>query len=223
MKREIGDCTLYLADCEQIMAHTLPCSFDLCLTDPPYGINMDGGNVGYKGFNNFEKLNWDKAPPTPEVTLMVRSMAQHSIIWGGNYFHLPPSRGWLIWDKGRGFKGRTYAEAELAWTSFDANIRIFEYDPLAGGDYKGKCHPTQKPIQLMKWCIQQADKASDQGFANFTLNHVFDPFMGSGSTGVACALMGRKFTGIEKHPAYFEAACERIENAYRQGDMFGGN
>jgi DNA modification methylase len=205
----IGDCTLYCGDSAVILP-TLERS-DAVVTDPPYGIGMDGGNVGYKGFNNFEKLGWDKQTPSKELMALVIGASEYHIIWGGNYFELTPSRCFLIWDKGAGFKGRTYAECEMAWASFDANARIIEHDPLARGDYKGKFHPTQKPEAVMKWCI----KHLPHGCAT-----ILDPFMGSGSTGVACAKMGLKFTGIEAQPQYFETACKRIEDAYRQPDMF---
>ena len=207
MRIEIENCILYLGDCAEILP-TLN-KADAVITDPPYGINMDGGNVGYKGFNNFEKLGWDKKPPNQELIELCISKGNQSIFWGGNYFGLPPSRCWLIWDKGAGFKNRTYAEAELAWTSMDANVRVFSYDPLANGDYKGKEHPTQKPIKLMQWCIDKIEG-----------NVILDPFMGSGSTGVACAKMGKKFIGIEKESKYFDIACKRIEQAYSQADMF---
>jgi site-specific DNA-methyltransferase (adenine-specific) len=141
---------------------------------------------------------------------MVVAAGKVAILWGGNYFGLPPSRCFLIWDKGAGFKGRTYAEAELAWTSLDANVRIFQWDPLARGDYKGKEHPTQKPIALMEWCMKRAGDPQS----------VLDPFMGSGSTGVACANMGKTFYGIEREPKYFDIACKRIEAAYAQGRLF---
>lgn len=200
--------TLYQGDCREILP-TLS-KFDACVTDPPYGIGMDGGNVGYKGFNNFEKLNWDKTAPDAALIDLVLSSAERHIIWGGNYFTLPPRRCFLVWDKGAGFKGRSYAECELAWASFDANARIFSHDPLAKGDYKGKFHPTQKPIAVMRWCI---------GFLPGARN-IIDPFMGSGSTGCAAVKMGRQFSGIERHPAYFDAACKRIEAALNEPDMF---
>jgi DNA modification methylase len=207
MIEKIGNATLYLGDCAEILL-TLG-QFDAVITDPPYGIGMDGGNVGYKGFNNFEKLGWDKLPPNQELLQLCITKGKQSIFWGGNYFNLPASRCWLIWDKGAGFKNRTYAEAELAWTSLDANVRVFSYDPLANGDYKGKEHPTQKPIRLMQWCIDKVEA-----------NTILDPFMGSGSTGVACAKMGKIFVGIEQEQKYFDIACKRIELAYAQGDMF---
>ena len=203
----IGNATLYLGDCLEILP-TLA-KVDCVITDPPYGIGMDGGNVGYKGFNDFEKLGWDTAPASQEAITAALGAAPSQVIWGGNYYALRPSRGWLVWDKGNGFKGRTYAEAELAWTSIDANVRVFSYDPLANGDYHGKAHPTMKPVRLMKWCIKQAGDPQS----------VIDPFMGSGSTGIACAEMNRTFIGIEIEPRYFEIACKRIEDSQRQARM----
>jgi DNA modification methylase len=203
----IGAATLYLGDCRDILP-TLP-KVDAVITDPPYGIGMDGGNVGYKGFNNLEKKGWDGAVPDDDLFQLVLAAGRNAVIWGGNYFKLPPSRCYLIWDKGAGFKGRTYAEAELAWTSLDANVRVLSHDPLARGDYKGKEHPTQKPVAVMEWCIVHAGNPKS----------VVDPFMGSGSTGVACANLGIPFTGIERDPDYFRIACRRIEDAQRQGRL----
>ena len=199
--------TLYCGDSREILP-SLP-EADAVVTDPPYGIGMDGGNVGYKGFNNFEKLNWDKSPVDAETLKVVLEAAPKHIIWGGNYFPLPPSRCFLVWDKGAGFKGRSYAECEFAWASFDANARLFSYDPLARGDYRGKFHPTQKPVSLMKWCL---------GFVPGA--HIIDPFMGSGSTGVAAAQIGQPFTGVERHEPFFDIACKRIEQALAAPDLF---
>lgn len=202
----VGDATLYCGDCMDIMP-TLG-EVDAVVTDPPYGIGMDGGNVGYKGENNFKKKSWDKKAPSLESILYLK---KPTIIFGGNYFNLPPSRFWLLWDKGAGFKGRTYAEAEMAWCSFDGNTRIFTYDPLAKRDYRGKYHPTMKPVSVMKWCISHLPKNTET---------IVDPFMGSGTTGVACLQMGRKFVGIEKDPEYFEIACQRIQREHDQLKLF---
>ena len=200
---QIGDCTLIRGDCLEVMP-TLG-QFDAVVTDPPYGIGADMG-VGKYGRRRGYKSKWDSAAPPmdwlPDVP---------AIIWGGNYFDLPPSRAFLIWDKGAGFKGRDFAECEQAWCSFDANARIFHYDPLAQGCYRFKKHPTQKPLALMKWCI---------GYLPDAAQAILDPFMGSGTTGVACVKLGRKFIGIEKDPEYFDVACSRIEDAYRQPDLF---
>jgi DNA modification methylase len=203
----IGNATLYLGDCREILP-TLP-KVDAVITDPPYGIGMDGGNVGYKGFNNLEKKGWDKEVPDDDLFALVLAAGRKAVVWGGNYFRLPPTRCYLIWDKGAGFKGRSYAEAELAWTSMDANVRVLSHDPLARGDYKGKEHPTQKPIAVMEWCITHAGNPQS----------VIDPFMGSGSTGVACHNLGVRFIGIERDPDYFDIACRRIEDAQRQGRL----
>lgn len=202
-KEVIGDITLINADCRDV----LPVECDSYVLDPPYGIGMDGGNVGYKGFNNFEKKSWDVSAPH-DIIQKIAETGKPYIIWGGNYFFLPPARCYLVWDKGAGFRGRTYAESELAWTNINANARTFSYDPLARGDYRGKEHPTQKPVPLMEWCL---------GFIDGV---VCDPFMGVASTLVACAKLGRKGIGIEIDPDYFEIACARVEDAYRQGDLF---
>lgn len=179
------------------------------LTDPPYGIGMSGGNVGYKGFNDLPRKEWDVSPPDAAIDLILK-MGCPYIIWGGNYFKLPPSRCYLVWDKGAGFKGRSYAESELAKTNIDGNARTFSHDPLAKGDYKGKVHPTQKPVALMEWCLGFLPDAKT----------ILDPFMGSGTTLVACAKLGRKGIGIELDPDYFEIACKRVRDAYAQPDLF---
>ena len=206
-EERIGDCRLILGDCLEVMP-TLG-NVDAVVTDPPYGIGMSGGNVGYKGFNNFERKDWDKETPDLAISY-IKGLAVDSIIWGGNYFDLPPSRCYLVWDKGAGFRGRSYAESELAITSLDANARTFSYDPLARGDYRGKQHPTQKPVALMEWCLGFLPNAET----------ILDPFMGSGTTLVACAKLGRRGIGIELDQDYFEIACRRVEEAYRQPDLF---
>lgn len=213
-KVTIGNCTLYNADCRDVLPELG--RFDLLLTDPPYGIGAHTGigKYGVAREQRSEKSGWtDDAPPPPDLLNALRTRCSLQIVFGANYFQLPPSRGWLVWDKGAGFKNRTFAEAELVWTNIDMNTKIFAHDPLAFRDYINKDHPTQKPIRLMQFCIHQADKQSH----NAT---IFDPFMGSGSTAMACILEGRTFTGIEREPRYFDAACKRIERANAQGRLF---
>lgn len=202
---------IYCADCLELMKEMEDNSVDLVLTDPPYGINMDGGNVGYKGFNNFEKKEWDSEKPKDNYFNELFRVSKNQMIFGGNYFNLPPSRCIIVWDKGAGFKNRTYAECEICWTSFDKNARIYKRDPLARGDYKNKLHPTQKPIKLFEWCLE---KYSEEG------QTIFDPFLGSGTTAVACINTGRNFIGIEKDADYFEIAQRRIKNALEQTRLF---
>lgn len=151
-------------------------AFELAICDPPYGIGMDGGNVGYKGFNNFVKKEWDNGIPPPGYFEQLFRVSKEQIIWGGNYFPLRPTRGFIIWDKGEGFKNRTYAECEFAWTSFDVNARIFKHDPLAKGDYHGKINPCQKPIRLYKWLLKNYAKEGDR---------ILDTHLGSGSSAIA--------------------------------------
>lgn len=180
--------------------------FDAVVTDPPYGIGASSGTgkYGRLKFQSTDKM-WDNETPDLSTILALKIP---TIIWGGNYFALPPSRAFLVWDKGAGFKGRDFAECEQAWCSFDANARVFAFDPLARGEYRDKQHPTQKPVDLMRWCL------------GFTEGHVLDPFMGSGTTGVAAAKLGRKFTGIEIDPGYYDIACKRISAALREPDFF---
>jgi len=181
--------------------------FDLAIVDPPYGIGMDGGNVGYKGFNNFEKKGWDKAIPEQEYFEELFRISKNQIVWGGNYFGLPATRCFLVWDKGEGFYNRTYAECELAWTSFDKNTVKYKRDPLAKGDYKGKIHPTQKPIDLYRWILKNYTSEGDL---------ILDTHLGSGSIALACHYMKRNLIGYEIDKEYYDAACKRFKEQTMQ-------
>ena len=214
LQNVVGGLDLRCCDCMDLMRECADKAFDLAIVDPPYGIGMDGGNVGYKGFNNFEKKGWDKAIPTAEYFQELKRVSRHQIIWGGNYFPLPPSRCWLIWDKGEGFEGRTYAEAELAWTSFDANVRKFKRDPLARGDYRGKIHPTQKPVALYDWILRTY---AEPGW------RILDTHLGSGSIAIACHYAGHALTACEIDRDYYEAALQRIKRETAQIALFTPN
>lgn len=209
MKVEIGNATLYLGDCMDILP-TLD-KVDLLLTDPPYGIGADShqGKIE-NGWKQYDKSGWDSKKPENDLIYLCIKKGKVCIIWGGNYFTniLPPSMQWLVWDKGQ--RGFSLADCEFAWSSQNNAARVFDYSrALAMQD--GKQHPTQKPIALMKWCIEQC-KNNPQT--------ILDPFMGSGTTGVAAIQMGRKFIGIEREPKYFEIACKRIEQAVAQPQLF---
>jgi len=192
-------CTIYNCDCREILP-TLG-TFDLVLTDPPYGIGMDGGNVSYKGANNFAKLDWDAVTPDSETLEACIAAGEMAAIWGGNYFQLPPSKSWLVWDKGEGFYGRTYAEVELAWTNYGVNAKIKKRDPLARGDYHGKLHPTMKPLPLFIWCIELCPGNPQT---------ILDPFAGSCTTGRAAKDLGRKSVMVEKEERYCEIGAKRL-------------
>lgn len=193
----------YLMDCMAGMARYPDNHFDLAVVDPPYGIGMDGGNVGYKGFNNFEKKNWDKEPPNPGYFRELWRVSKNQIIWGGNYFALPATRCYLVWDKGEGFYNRTYAECELAWTSFNENTQKVKRDPLANGDYKGKIHPCQKPVFLYDYIFQKFTNPGDL---------ILDTHLGSGSSRIAADKAGLNFVGFELDPEYYEKQEKRYHN-----------
>ena len=207
MKHEIlaPGIEIYQGDCKEIMSTFKDEQFDLVLTDPPYGIAdiWVGGESSKHGWSNVgrqkEKRNgWDKKPNKETFDEIIR-ISKNQIIWGGNYFNLPISRGWLIWNKPE--RGFTLSEAELAWTSYDMPMRIFDCrrsDP-------NRTHPTQKPLSLMNWCL-----TFEKGVS------VLDVYFGSGTTGVACVQTGRKFTGIEIDPDYYEIARKRIKEALMQ-------
>lgn len=202
----IGRATLYLGDAREIVPRLG--SFDALLTDPPYGIGITSSNrlCGERGLGG---KSWDDETPTDEFIAEISGKCKQSVIWGGNYFRLPPSRCILVWDKQN--DGRDFADFEMAWTNVDAVARIFRKRPMNMDN--GKVHPTQKPISLMKWCIRQMDNPQT----------IFDPFMGSGSAGVAALHMGLSFVGIEREPDYFEHAVRRIREANGDdaGPLFG--
>lgn len=208
-KETIGSCELYLGDCLQIMP--LLGTVDAVVTDPPYGIGKDGqkrttgGNGGRKAY---EFKGWDSERPPRIVFEMMLHLSAKQIIWGGNYFAdlLPATGKWLVWDKGQRIN---QSDGELAYTSEGGALRIFTQNRVALL-VEGAQHPTQKPIEIMQWSLDQVADAQ----------LILDPFMGSGTTGVACARKGRRFIGIEIDPDYFDIACERIRKAYAQPDMF---
>ena len=206
MKVEIGNATLYLGDCLEVLP--LIDKVDAVITDPPYGIGQDGGAQRTRGSKktNGEKMGWDNKRPEKEVFDAMLNAGNVQIIWGGNYFadFLPASMGWLYWEKRM---GGDFADGELAWTSQHKALRQFSHFKKNKGDE----HPTQKPLELMLWCIDQCKNKPQS---------ILDPFMGSGTTGVAAIQMGRKFIGIEREQKYFDIACKRIEQAVSQPQLF---
>ncbi len=204
----IGNCELWHGDCREILPTLAPC--DLILTDPPYGIGAASMNMGKWRTSRMEKMEWDSEPPPQWLMLLMLEKAAHLIVFGGNYFNLPPSRNYLVWDKGAGFKGRDFAECEFAWCSWDGNAKVFTRDPLANRDYEHKVHPTQKPVRVLEWAMSLAPKSDT----------VCDPFMGAGTTGIAALNLGKRFVGVERERQYFDAACERIDRALAQPRLF---
>lgn len=212
----IGNTLLLQGDCLSIMPLLDP--VDACLTDPPYGIRYDraaasgSGRKSGKGFalkGEYRATSWDDITADEAVDAAI-SMSGSAIVFGGNYYRLPPSPGWLVWDKE---VNGNFADCELAWTNINQPVRRLRH-MWNGGIRKGQeqrhGHPTQKPIALMEWCLGFLPNAET----------ILDPFAGSGATGVACVNLGRKFIGIERDPEYFEIMCRRIDEAHRQADLF---
>ena len=190
---------IYLGDCREILP-SLP-KVDLVLTDPPYGIaDVWKGGVGHGwGKARQEQVlrnQWDSKQPSEELIAEVIDKAPLSIIWGGNYFNLPTSRCWLVYNKPE--RGFSLAEAELAWTNASNVIRVCD----ANRSDNGREHPTQKPIYLMEWCLTLSWSKD--------CNLILDPFMGSGTTLRAAKNLGRKAIGIEIEEKYCEIATRRM-------------
>ncbi len=199
----IGDATLYLGDCREILP-TLG-KVDAVVTDPPYGILGITGDA-VKGRQKPKWTNWDADrawdAQISDALPMALAASSQAIVWGGHLYGLPPMRGWLIWDKKQTDRFSS-GSAELAWTTLDQPIRTFplsQVEAYCEPHARTKEHPTQKPNQLMTWCLGFLPDART----------ILDPFMGSGTTGVAAVSLGRKFIGIEIEPKYFDIACRRI-------------
>ena len=215
----IGDAALYLGDCLEILP-TLG-QVDAVVTDPPYGVKRDTGFGGFGGCGGFGKPiarrqyqgEWDKERPAAEYFDAMLRTGKYHIVFGGNFFAdlLPVGGHWIVWDKLNTMP--TFGDCELAWTDIprkSVKKVTVEYNGLLGKEGERK-HPTQKPVAVMEYCVLGLPKGCDK---------ILDPFMGSGTTGVACAKLGRKFIGIEIEERYFDIACERTRKAYDQPDLF---
>jgi site-specific DNA-methyltransferase (adenine-specific)/modification methylase len=212
----IGRARLLLGDCRDILPSLE--RVDLVCTDPPYGIgearNKNASRSALAQSHDYGVSDWDDKPPEPELIAEIREKGKWQIVFGGNYFELPPTRCWLVWDKLNG--ANDFADCELAWTNLQKAVRRIAYRwhgmIREKGAQRGD-HPTQKPLEVMRWCIGHAPDAET----------ILDPFMGSGTTGVAAVQMGRAFIGIEREERYFEAAVRRIREANGDdaGPLFG--
>ena len=180
-------------DCLEVMKDIPDKSIDLVLTDPPYGIGIANNPVRQM----HEKMDWDNATPTPEYFQELFRVSKNQIIWGGNYFGLPASQGFIIWDKVQP-ENFSLAMCEYAWSSIQSPAKIYRYSVLTERD---KQHPTQKPVALFKWVINKYTKPNDI---------ILDCFLGSGTTALAAKELDRRFIGIEKEPKYVAIAKERL-------------
>jgi len=198
--------TIFNADCRDVLPD-LEIS-DLLLTDPPYGIGEAAGRNKSRGplaiSKDFGTASWDNEIIDHGLMGFVRTSAVHQIIFGGNYYDLPPTSCWLVWDKENG--ATDFADCELAWTNMRKATRLirWRWQGMLQADMKDKdyrWHPTQKPLAVMRWCIIQAPE---------TVETVLDPFMGSGTTLRAAKDLGRKAIGIETEERYCEIAANRM-------------
>ena len=205
---------LYNQDCMEAMAGFDDNQFDLAVVDPPYGINFAKTHTG-NGWIVRENKEWDKDIPKPEYYVELFRVTKNQIIWGANYMvqNLPPSMGWIFWDKGQ--RNFSLADGELAFTSFNRALRVFE---MARGAHKaeddktgGKIHPTQKPVKLYEWLLMNYAKEGDK---------ILDTHLGSGSIAIACHNLGYDLEGYELDKDYYIAAKKRLEEHQSQLRMF---
>jgi len=198
-----GRVKLWLGDCLDVLPTLAAGSVDAVVTDPPYGIG-ESSNAGRNSdkaakTRHYDESDWDAGINQEAVNAFVAA-TKEAIVFGGNYYELPPARCWLVWDK---LNTGQRADCELAWTNLDRAVRRIAHrwnGMIREGDDPRGVHPTQKPQAVMEWAIQWLRGGEV----------IVDPFMGSGTTGVACVRLGRKFLGVEKEPKYFEIAKRRI-------------
>lgn len=197
-------------DCMEYMASLPDNAFDLAICDPPYGINMGKSNSG-TGWITREDKEWDKEIPDSEYFKELFRVSKNQIIWGGNYFthELPPSMGWIFWDKGQ--RDFSLADGELAFTSFDRALRVFTYSRGKANQDYFKSHPTKKPIDLYKWLLKNYAKPNDK---------ILDTHGGSMSIAIACHQMGFDLTLCEIDKDYYDSGVKRYNEAKKQQRLF---
>jgi len=199
--------TMLNMDCMEYMKSLPDKAFSLAIVDPPYGINITGECMGgRKTISKDTSKTWDILVPTDDYFTELFRVSKNQIIWGGNYFNLPKSRYFAIWDKGETMYGRDFAECEMAWV-FSGGTRIYKTSP----NDLNRIHPTQKPVALYKWLLSKYAKAGDT---------ILDTHGGSGSICIACHDLGYDLTLMELDKDYYDAACDRYKNHAKQGILF---
>ena len=207
----IGKATIMNCDCMTYMATLPDKAFDLCICDPPYGINVNH-NMGRRAGNvpsNYKPVVWDTMPPEKAYFDELQRVAKHSIIWGANHFIdriAKPSPCWIVWDK-LFSEDVSFASCELAYTDFDSVTKRFK---LSSARVDG-IHPTQKPVKLYEWLLTNYAKPGQR---------ILDTHLGSGSSAIACNNLGFELVGCELDKDYYEASIERIKKANSVGKLF---
>ena len=201
MKFEMNQ--FYNMDCIEAMKQIPDKYFELAIVDPPYGIGISNNPVRQQ----HEKKQWDNKVPNAEYFEELKRVSKHQIIWGGNYYDLPPTQNYLIWDKKQPHDF-SLAMCELAWCSIQKPIKMFSYSVLKE---QGKIHPTQKPVALYKWILTNYAKQGDK---------ILDTHVGSASSLIACYDLGFDYMGFELDKDYFDMATKRLEEHKQQLNLF---
>jgi len=197
-------------DCMELMKEYPDKHFDLAIVDPPYGIGASEMQMGNNAKKKWSKgKNWDNETPTSKYWEQLFRVSKNQIVWGGNYFNLPLTKSWIIWDKNNGESG--FADGEMAWTSFNKPMRIKKIHWTGSAsnweDTNGKIHPTQKPLKLYKWLLNEFAKEGDL---------ILDTHLGSMSIAIACHDYQFDLTGCEIDKEYFDAGMKRVSNHVSQ-------
>lgn len=196
-------------DCMEYMKGLEDNAFDLAIVDPPYGIEITkSGRLGHYGESS--KKNWDSNAPTDDYFNQLNRVSKNQIIWGANYFGLPATRCFVIWDKQQP-EDVSFASCEYAWTSFDESAKTYYQRPQNADKYR--IHPTQKPVKLYQWLLDKYAKEGDR---------ILDTHLGSASSAIAAHYAGYDFVGTELDKHYFDLATERFKKETAQIDLFGG-
>lgn len=199
--------SVYNIDCMEYMSTQKDNAFDLAICDPPYGINITKSSGRLAKYSDGGK-NWDNAIPSPEYFIELFRVSKNQIIWGGNYFSLPPTRCFLIWDKKQPH-GVTFASCEYAWTSFTTSAKTYYQRPM--GIDKIRFHPTQKPVKLYQWLLENYAKKGQS---------ILDTHLGSGSIAIACHYFGCDLVGCEISPEYYQKFNDRFIIETAQESLF---
>jgi len=195
----------------ELMARYPDKYFELAIVDPPYAWDKKKtSSIDIR--KQHRKINWNKISPTQNYFNELFRISKNQIVWGGNYFSMPPTRGFIFWWKHQPILN--YADGEYAWTSFDCNAKIFDYGYTNVINYENRIHPTQKPVALYKWLLRNYAKPGDK---------ILDTHLGSGSIAIACHDLGFDLTACELDKEYFDKSMERIEKHTAQQFLGFGN
>jgi site-specific DNA-methyltransferase (adenine-specific) len=203
----MGEIVLHNCDNMELMKGKPDKFFDLALVDPEYGIGVNKMNMGSRKTIRPDSRTWDNSIPPPIYFQELMRVSKNQIIWGGNYFGLPASRCFIVWDKGESMYGRSFAECEQAWVSYDKSAKIYKINP----NQLDRIHPTQKPVELYKRTLSDFAKPGDK---------ILDTHLGSGSIAIACHDLGFDLTACEIDADYYEAAVKRYNTHKSQGQLF---